>query len=95
MLLLCIIWPFPINEWVVDLGALLLLEHTLSYLYKLIDNQFVFIKKIQVASDLKEKLEKCEAESEASRKANERNLLPLSSFTTDVYVKLHFHEQHI
>ncbi|XP_048326058.2 nuclear-pore anchor isoform X2 [Ziziphus jujuba] len=34
------------------------------------------------AADLKLKLEKCEADIETSRKANELNLLPLSNFTT-------------
>ncbi|BFG28578.1 hypothetical protein CerSpe_148520 [Prunus speciosa] len=38
------------------------------------------------AADLKAKLEKCEAEIETSRKANELNLLPLSSFTTDAWM---------
>ncbi|TXG71410.1 hypothetical protein EZV62_006345 [Acer yangbiense] len=37
--------------------------------------------------DLKEKLQKCEAEIESSRKANELNLLPLSSFTTELWAK--------
>lgn len=36
--------------------------------------------------DLKEKLEKREAEIESSRKMNELNLLPLSSFATEAYV---------
>lgn len=40
----------------------------------------------QEAADLKKKLEKCEADLEASRKANELNILPLSSFTTDTWV---------
>ncbi|XP_021635125.2 nuclear-pore anchor isoform X2 [Hevea brasiliensis] len=35
------------------------------------------------ATDLKNKLEKCEAEVESSRKANELNILPLSSLTTE------------
>ncbi|KAK9278500.1 hypothetical protein L1049_028066 [Liquidambar formosana] len=38
------------------------------------------------AADLKEKLKKCETEIEATKKANELNLLPLSSFTTDTWV---------
>ncbi|VVA22155.1 PREDICTED: nucleo TPR [Prunus dulcis] len=38
------------------------------------------------AADLKAKLEKCEAEIETSRKANELNLLPLSSFTTEAWM---------
>ncbi|CAL5341417.1 unnamed protein product [Camellia sinensis] len=35
---------------------------------------------------LKEKLEKCEAEVENSRKASELNLLPLSTYTTETWV---------
>ncbi|KAL7217444.1 hypothetical protein ACSBR1_029188 [Camellia fascicularis] len=35
---------------------------------------------------LKEKLEKCEAEVENSRKASELNLLPLSAYTTETWV---------
>ncbi|CAK7326022.1 unnamed protein product [Dovyalis caffra] len=35
------------------------------------------------AGDLKGKLERCEADMETSRKANELNLLPLNSFTTE------------
>ncbi|KAJ0098747.1 hypothetical protein Patl1_19770 [Pistacia atlantica] len=38
------------------------------------------------AAELKEKLEKCEAEIESSRKANELSLLPLSSFRSEAYV---------
>ncbi|CAN6689128.1 unnamed protein product [Malus baccata var. baccata] len=38
------------------------------------------------AADLKAKLEKCEAEIEASRKSNELNLLPLSSFSTEAWM---------
>ncbi|KAK6926183.1 Nucleoprotein TPR/MLP1 [Dillenia turbinata] len=38
----------------------------------------------KVAAELKEKFEKCEAELEASRKANERNLLPLSCLTNEM-----------
>ncbi|KAL5746674.1 hypothetical protein ACOSP7_027820 [Xanthoceras sorbifolium] len=38
-------------------------------------------------ADLKEKLQKCEAEIESSRKSNELNLLPLSSFTREVWAK--------
>lgn len=38
------------------------------------------------AMDLKEKLEKCEAEIESSRKMNELNLLPLSSFATETWM---------
>ncbi|GAY42514.1 hypothetical protein CUMW_067490 [Citrus unshiu] len=39
------------------------------------------------AMDLKEKLEKCEAEIESSRKTNELNLLPLSSFSTETWME--------
>ncbi|KAK9182042.1 hypothetical protein WN944_025183 [Citrus x changshan-huyou] len=39
------------------------------------------------AMDLKEKLEKCEAEIESSRKTNELNLLPLSSFSTEIWME--------
>ncbi|KAL9321963.1 hypothetical protein ACSQ67_010016 [Phaseolus vulgaris] len=38
-------------------------------------------------TDLKEKLEKCEAESEARKKTNELNNLPLSSFTTESWIE--------
>ncbi|RDY07361.1 Nuclear-pore anchor, partial [Mucuna pruriens] len=38
---------------------------------------------VKEASDLKEKLEKCEAEIEKRKKTNELNNLPLSSFTTE------------
>uniref|UniRef100_A0A5B6ZUV8 Putative nuclear-pore anchor isoform X1 n=1 Tax=Davidia involucrata TaxID=16924 RepID=A0A5B6ZUV8_DAVIN len=38
------------------------------------------------AAYLKEKLEKCEAELETSRKGNELNLLPLSSSSTEAYL---------
>ncbi|KAB2636957.1 nuclear-pore anchor [Pyrus ussuriensis x Pyrus communis] len=38
------------------------------------------------AADLKVKLEKCEAEIEASRKSTELNLLPLSSFSTEAWM---------
>ncbi|EOY14280.1 Nucleoprotein TPR, putative isoform 1 [Theobroma cacao] len=37
-------------------------------------------------ADLKEKLEKCESEIEAARKANELNLLPLGNFTTATWI---------
>lgn len=37
----------------------------------------------KVFAELKEKLEKCEAELESSRRANELDILPLSSFTTE------------
>ncbi|GAB4836733.1 hypothetical protein Ancab_001647 [Ancistrocladus abbreviatus] len=37
------------------------------------------------AAELKEKLAKCEAEIEASRKASELNIVPFSSFTTEVW----------
>ncbi|XP_044468309.1 nuclear-pore anchor isoform X3 [Mangifera indica] len=37
------------------------------------------------AAELKEKLEKCEAEIESSRKANELSLLPLSSFRSEAW----------
>ncbi|GMN60733.1 hypothetical protein TIFTF001_029810 [Ficus carica] len=38
------------------------------------------------AADLKLKLDKCEAEIETSRKANELNLLPLTNFTTETWI---------
>ncbi|XP_021299554.1 nuclear-pore anchor isoform X2 [Herrania umbratica] len=37
-------------------------------------------------ADLKEKLEKCESEIEAGRKADELNLLPLGNFTTATWI---------
>ncbi|CAO2842787.1 unnamed protein product, partial [Amaranthus hypochondriacus] len=37
----------------------------------------------KVSAELKEKLEKCEAELESSRRANELEIFPLSSFTTE------------
>lgn len=43
---------------------------------------------VQEAADLKLKLDKCEAEIETSRKANELNLLPLTNFTNETYVPL-------
>ncbi|XP_022717640.1 nuclear-pore anchor [Durio zibethinus] len=36
--------------------------------------------------DLKEELEKCKAEIEAGRKANELNQLPLGNFTTEIWI---------
>ncbi|XVE99034.1 hypothetical protein REPUB_Repub03eG0161700 [Reevesia pubescens] len=44
------------------------------------------IKALEETADLKEELEKCKAEIEASRKANELNLLPLGSFTTETWI---------
>jgi nucleoprotein TPR len=38
------------------------------------------------AADLKERLEKCEAEVETNRKASELNLLPLSTYTAEAWV---------
>ncbi|XP_024018829.1 nuclear-pore anchor isoform X2 [Morus notabilis] len=38
------------------------------------------------AAELKVKLDKCEAEIETSRKANELNLLPLTNFTTQTWI---------
>lgn len=40
----------------------------------------------KVSAELKEKLEKCEAELESSRRANEMDILPLSSFTTESFM---------
>ncbi|KAJ7982109.1 nuclear-pore anchor [Quillaja saponaria] len=37
-------------------------------------------------ADLKEKIEKCEADIEVNKKANKLNLLPLSSFTTETWL---------
>lgn len=39
---------------------------------------------------MKDKLERCEADVESSRKANELSLLPLNSYTTERYVVIFF-----
>ncbi|KAB5544461.1 hypothetical protein DKX38_012573 [Salix brachista] len=41
------------------------------------------------AGDLKDKLERCEADVESSRKANELSLLPLNSYTTERWMDPH------
>lgn len=39
---------------------------------------------------MKDKLERCEADIESSRKTNELSLLPLNSYTTERYVVILF-----